>query len=491
MGIALILWTTPKESFQDMPSELAIPLISPRYQTLVEGEVKPFASPSTSLLAPPPGQSASVNTQPAENPASEKATAGRIQSVFESMDGFFKREASGLRKIGDPSVQLPLSTARSDMTRLKDEMVVLQRNPGLQSSLTQDDVDGVEANLAYLQKKWRLSTNAMSGGPMPEGFQSGSGVFSWLFGGTQEGFQSSSGSGSLNSDVTLEDLKELSLKIGVEILRLESSGSTDLNVQARVKVLLAIKQVIDDIVADVTSGKRLQKDIPLMRADIVKFLPNMANINTAIPELIKQGGFNSFLNNLFPNFAVGDISGAAIAKQIFDAYGKNFLNNLSWDVALKYKGQAEQDIASNYAIARQDAKITAETEGSGRVSGIDSSSAYSGVLGSVIQSTTGMTATSVGAGMGNVAQMTVHSPSTTATPLDWKERSKQICAQISARGLDPNDFGCLANPDDMKQESFSWRGYGRMVCSRLNTVYDTSVPALCGCPPPTWPGWRQ
>jgi hypothetical protein len=43
----------------------------------------------------------------------------------------------------------------------------------------------------------------------------------------------------------------------------------------------------------------------------------------------------------------------------------------------------------------------------------------------------------------------------------------------------------------MNRESFSWRGYTKMVCNRVSTVYDSSVPELCGCPPADWPGWRQ
>jgi hypothetical protein len=30
-----------------------------------------------------------------------------------------------------------------------------------------------------------------------------------------------------------------------------------------------------------------------------------------------------------------------------------------------------------------------------------------------------------------------------------------------------------------------------MICNRLSTVYDSSVPELCGCPPTDWCGWRQ
>ena len=544
LGITLVAWMSSSEGFQDMEEpKPTIPLISPRYQTLTKGEVQPFAPPNTTLLAPPPGQSASVNSQPATNPAMEKTKAGRIQSVYESMIGFFQTDAPGLQKLGDPSIQLPLSTARSDVGRLKDELDVLSRNPGLESNLTDEDVDAVQANLGYLQNKWRMSTNALSGSPMPptEGFQSGSVSFE-----SYEGFQSTatgsgavgsgaaagsgsgatpkaataatgsgaaalpggastpalggSGSGSsAGSDVTLKDLQDLSLKLNVEVVRLKSSGTTDLNTQSRINVLTSINQAVSDIINEVTSGIRKLKDVPFKRSDLANFLPAMTNMNTAIPDLIKQSGMSSFMNSLFPKFSVGDISGSVIGKSMFDAYGKDFFKNLSWDVGLSYKGQAEQDIARNQASAAADT-LASNTSGQsyddrqashGPSGNTAPEGSYRGIMNSIVSSQTGMTPSYVSAGMGGAPDISKKGAAGPPSSFDWKERSKQICAQVVARGMDPNDFGCLADPDKMNRESFSWRGYSRMVCDRLNTVYDTSIPFLCGCPPQTWPGWRQ
>jgi len=73
--------------------------------------------------------------------------------------------------------------------------------------------------------------------------------------------------------------------------------------------------------------------------------------------------------------------------------------------------------------------------------------------------------------------------------LDWKERSGQICEQIVKRGMNPRDYGCLEDPDEV-DPNFSYRGYAKMVCSRLGTNYDPGIPELCGCPPATWSGWK-
>ena len=534
LGVAFLAWSiNSKDGFQDIPPsvELNVPLVSPRYKALTGGNVQPFAPPSTALLAPPPGESASVNTQPAEDPAMQKATSGRIENVFQSLMGFFKTDATGLEKIGDPSIQLPLTTARSDRIRLKDELNVLARNPGLESSLTSEDVDGIEANLGYLQRKWRMSVNSLSGSPI-EGFQTSTPTATTTTTTapatttaapattttapattttapatttmppattTMPPATTTAPPATGKSNVTLKHLEELSLKVNVEIIRLQRSGTTDINTQSRINVLSSIRKTVDGIIDDVRKGIRQEKDIPLMKEDIDKFLPAIENPNTAIPNLFNDKGVSSVLNSLFPKYGIGDISGAKLSQQIFDEYGKAFLTNLSWDVSLSYKGKAEQDIAKNYAKAAEDVKLSSGEPntnlplGSPQTNTVDTTS-YRGLLDSVVTSMTGMPSSDSSVSVNGSSS----SSSTTTTGtfeetigFNWKERSKQICAQVKARGYEPYDFGCLTDPDSMRQESFSWRGYTRMICTRLNTIYDTSVPFLCGCPPPTWPGWRQ
>ena len=69
------------------------------------------------------------------------------------------------------------------------------------------------------------------------------------------------------------------------------------------------------------------------------------------------------------------------------------------------------------------------------------------------------------------------------------ERGNFICDSIQKQGMNPKDFGCL-RPDEYVSNNFSWRGYAKMICSRLSASMDTGLPDTCGCPPATWPGWR-
>ena len=72
---------------------------------------------------------------------------------------------------------------------------------------------------------------------------------------------------------------------------------------------------------------------------------------------------------------------------------------------------------------------------------------------------------------------------------DWKMRSKEIEAQIKQRGLQPTDFGVMPQGAIVSND-FSWKGYARMMCNRLQATMDPALPETCGCPPMDWKGWR-
>jgi hypothetical protein len=301
----------------------------------------------------------------------------------------------------------------------------------------------------------------------------------------------------------MRDLDDLILKLSIEITRLSAPRSTDANTQSRISVLSAIKQRVEDLKTDVKMNIRTLASIPITKSDIAKFLPAISNPNSAIPDLLSDFGLQSVLSSLFPNYALGDVSGSQLAKNLFNTYVTDMTQNLSWDIGLSYKGRAEQDIAANYASAMRDARYSVDNTGTPTASNSNgvpnikvststnsvTGSPYRGLFESVISSVTGHDA-KVSVGMGGVhSKSGSKSGSTTTPPFDWKERSTQICNQINARGLKAYDFGCMKS-DAIVSDNFSWRGYTRMVCTRLGTVYDPSIPDLCGCPPPSWPGWR-
>ena len=166
----LVLWYQSEavECFQSGGGNppMNVPKAEPEVAAIGDGGPKPFAPPSNALLAPPPGQMASVNSYPYDDPANKKAPLKQLKNTMETLDGFLGNEAPALASSSDPATLLPLQTATSDLQRLKDEVSVIDRNPGIEGTLTIGDLNGINANLAFLQNKWRLSANSSV-----EGFQ--------------------------------------------------------------------------------------------------------------------------------------------------------------------------------------------------------------------------------------------------------------------------------------------------------------------------------
>ena len=76
-----------------------------------------------------------------------------------------------------------------------------------------------------------------------------------------------------------------------------------------------------------------------------------------------------------------------------------------------------------------------------------------------------------------------------AGTFDWKERANRIVDQVKKRGLNPSDFGIMP-PGVMPGESFSYKGYTKMICTRLQTAQLNQMDEMCGCPPGNWKGWN-
>ena len=447
-------------------TDLVIPQGLPPRETVTTGDYKAYMPLSTTLLSPPPGGVASVNTLPYKDPELEKAPYARLKNVLETANGFVQNEAIHMEEMSDPSIQLPLTTLKADIRRLKDEVLVLQRNPGIESTLTQGAVDGMEANLSYLQKKWRSSANS-----------------------TVEGFDTAPGSSNGNRCSTAE-LNDLLVKIGVEITRLSASATTDPVTTQRIATLTNIKSAVQDIVTKVSSGQMAATDIPILESDYLAFLPVLGT-DTALPSLLKANDLPPSLSSLFTSYQAGDISGAGITQYLFQNYADTFFKGLSWDLQMNYTAERTQAVAEakkGYAEAVVKALAPYRGEFASATMPDDLIDAAPTVATTQGGSSTGTASTGTSTGTSTSTSTAMQDGAPAAT-LDWKDRSTQICTAIQNRGLEPGDFGCLADTSAVGK-GFSWRGYAKMVCTRLGTVYDTSAPEACGCPPLTWSGWR-
>lgn len=451
-----------------------IPKSNPKPAPLEGTTPAPYLDPVELDYGPAYGDIARINTLPYRDPSLESAPYKRIAELQESLKGFFAFEAPGLEKMSDPQVQLPLTTARGDLQRLTDEVAVLKRNPGINSSLTQGQVDDIQANLAYLQRYYRMSVNAASNSTLEEGFSNSERFL--------EGFTNQTDS---NDRLSLEEVKEVKTRIVAEITRLSASGTTDPITTARVNTLSQIKNNVDTIITEVESGVRPKAEIPIMKKDRDAFLPLMSKVNTPLPKLLDQAGLPLSIANVFPAYGPGDKSGADAAQLLFQNYGEKLFNGLSWNVGLKFTSPNEIELAKGAGPDKSNNPVfmTAGYGLTGKNNDISPDAKITSFPRGEMESITGEKESK------KLEIRPSYDVGKTAK-YDWKEKAASICDSIRKHGLDPKDFGCM-DPSKQVSPDYSWRGNARMVCTRLLTTPDPGLPETCGCPPLEWAGWRS
>jgi len=428
-----------KEGFQP----IVIPTPGPPAQPINAGaKAKPYTEPSTQILSAPIGQTSDVTSRPFQDPALDKSKYVILYALLQDMHGFKAFELENLEDTSDPSISLPLNTFRGDLQRVEDEVAFLNRNPGIDTTLTVEDVNEIRVNLTYLQKKARyMNTGAI------------------------EGFEDA----TVSPKATLDDLKSTNTKISTEIARLQASGTTDPSFQARVNILTKIQQQIGNYITQLENNTLEPADVPITKEDLRKFLPQISNPSSPVTQFLNSIQAPSSVSNLFPAYVGGDISGAALANVLLQNYGKG----LSWDINMKYSAPGGSSLkattnvprAQQFQLGSPQLQMPPSTRG-----------AFDQAIAQIQKGET------------SGVRPTLPEPPT--QQFNWKDRASQICESVRLRGLDPADFGCLDNLSKVGQD-FSWRGYAKMVCNRLKTTMDEGLPETCGCPPVDWPGWKQ
>jgi hypothetical protein len=442
--------------FQNVPPLFLPSQPLPPQEQLISGDYKSYTPPSFTTLAPPPGGVASVASLPYSDPAEAKGPYKRIKELLESANGFVNNEAPKMVELSDPAIQLPLTTLHADISRLNDEKLVLERNPGIESTLSQNDLDGIEANLAYLQKKWRTIKDSGSG--------------------NVEGFADSSGN---MVTATYDELKDLIVKIQTEITRLTVSASRDPTTQKRVDVFTNIKKALQDIVDDIDKGLLRAADIPISQDAYVEFLPVLGT-NSPLPQLFGNN-LPPSLMSLFPTYGSGDVSGADVFRYLFGTYADSIFKGLSWDVNMNYVSERKANMTTTAA----DNALANLLSNQGLATQVPFRGEFATLTGNVNGAPVAPSSSS-----SPTFDDCSTNPTTCVKGLDWEGRANAICSAIQKRGYNPGDFGCMDTKSTVSK-NFSWRGYARMVCSRVATIYDTGAPEAVGCPPATWPGWRS
>jgi hypothetical protein len=549
--IILIFTYYNQEGFKN--PTLHIPQSPVAQKNLVETYQDEYAPSSSTSLGPAPGTIATVNSRPSKDPILEKANTKQLEILQAALRSFLELEAPNIQESSENSIQLSLTLLRSNLNKLDNEVKMLKENPGKESSVTQDDIDDMYDNLTYLEKTWRQNpqdsieafqddygsssnydslgtasnynyvtsasnlsnynsvgaasnynyvTTASNLSNYNSNIRNTSNTSNFLgnlintvFSGSNT--SNTSNTSSSNNNISLNDLRTLITKIDVTIARLTSSGTTDPIVLARVDVLNKMKQRINSIISDVISGVRDEKDIPITKDAMDNFLKSIANTSSPLSQLF---GSNVALADLFPAYSAGDTDGAMFSQYLFKQYGDMLFKGLSWNVGfdLKYTSENERSMANSLANAISssipNANVTTRPHNTDSLGNL---APYGGSnFASVINRLQNQYLPN------NSSQQTQEQQQQQqqqqqrqqqrqrGQPFDWHERANFICGSIKKRGLNPDDFGCH-RPEEYVSANYSWRGYAKMVCERLETSYDTGLPETCGCPPTNWAGWTS
>jgi len=457
------------EGFQD--SEPVSPLLGKSDPLIPQGlkqdnletPVKPNPDQPGSIPFGPYGQSASVGSYQFKDPAQIPAAAKQIKQLHEDVKTFLVFEGVSISNSSDPNVSLPLTQLRADLERLQQELSVTERNPGVESTLTQQDLANIQGGLTFLQRKVRLFQTA--------------GVISDSDG--KEGFMGAPPPTS-KLRATKAELQILSTKITAAILILSASGTTDIVVKARITNLQKMYSDISEMIRKLNNGIWTQQDVPVFSEDIKKIIPNLANVNSKLPDINKASDAGYKLNPLEKQIA--GLVGEENAKEVFNKLKDRGMFRVTVDMGYNIPGSGAN--SKNTVNIKKDIGI--KKDGSfGLLDGDSMKASPSLSVDGPYDSTMSGADDRASAGYGaNNMGGKPNNPS----HLDWKARANGICKQIKARGMDPLDFGCI--PEGSKlSPAYSWRGHTKMVCGRLASTMDPTLPQTCGCPPPNWKGW--
>jgi len=456
-------------------------------------QVKPHSMPGELPVAGYE-QIGAMSPLPYQDTTLIKANRQQLVSLLEMVKGFLAFEAQEISEKSDPSVQLPLQTARSDFHVLQREVEVQNRNPGVQSTITLTNLNEMASNLAYLQQQVRL-TGAAGSLQIPkyefEGFENPA---------TSKGLSPNKGMVDINGHhetnktnktkgqiATKEDLQDFVGKIQGEILRLSASGTNDPIMTTRVKALTEMKASIQQIIDQLEKGTLMAVEVPVMKADLDRAFPILGKPSEPLPQVIKTLGLPAGLANALPSSLQKDPQTMRQISTLVDKYADQLVKGLSASVSITYTSENEAAKGKDTRSKRSNESTVDRT---GFPSLMDLNRVSSGkTFHTKRLGGQQLTSDPIADSITDVTAQTPMDAGRGPSHFDWKQRAKEIENQVKQRGLRPEDFG-IDLKASKRSADFSWKGYTKMMCTRLQATMDPALPETCGCPPLDWKGWR-
>ncbi len=454
------------------------------YRTNVQMQMLMGTEPSNqaSGALPAAGQNTVANTAPSmyQDPDNIPITVKDLQDAKSNIDLFMQNAYSYLNSASDPTIQLPLSTLKSDKVRIESELAALSRNPGLPPTITRRQYEDIVGNLVYLKDKYRRFNynNPVRGNDSTPSTNL-----------TQTGERA-----------TLSDLKSARTRMQAEVARLSGGGSGDPVINARINSINMMIADLTEIITKVENNTLLEIEIPIFKDELAQVFNVIGDTNQRLPGISTNSLPPEVLNMLPPGME-NDAESQALIRGLADKYLGDFLKGTSVELKLgarvKYTSDNEARAGgggNTYAAffgplaTGQDSQIASQTMQGTQYDGTPNGNELLSA-----SSSTGLIPTSDGR---DVTDPYAYDPRdgfrkpSTASGFDWKTRAKEICENARKSGLNPADFGCMPEGTTVSP-TFSWRGYARTICNRLQTHYYTGTAEACGCPPLNWPGWNS
>lgn len=484
--------TKPYGMPNSCPKGTSITPVSNLDRSIDATKVKPYSMPGDLPVAGYQ-QIGAMSPLPYQDTTLIKANRRQLISLLELLKGFLAFEAQELSEKSDPSIQLPLQTARSDLLVLQREVEVQNRNPGVQSTITMTNLNEMSSNLAYLQQQVRLIGAAGSlQGPVnqfTEGFYNTTTVtvpapttaapapttVSIPLTGTTTGTSGTTATATATTGTatattstpapipvpaTMEDLKKLQSNVQGQINKLSASGTNDPVTKQRISGLTGIQSYVKGIIDQLTAGTLFPGDVPIMKSDIDRAFTVVSTPNSSIADALTILGI--------ANGLPGNSKAMTQIKTFINKYADQIINGVSATFQVKYTSPNELGLAK--AVSSIDKTGFPSIADLNNVSNAKFMPVDSGA-----PVTDKLAALPMNGGRG-------------PAHFDWRQRAKEIEDQVKKRGLNPADFGIT--PIKTASPEFSWKGYAKMICTRLQATMDPALPVTCGCPPMDWNGWR-
>ena len=532
------LLDSAKEGFEDLLSSPISEPIVPKglIPTTTDTAAMPNPTVPNGLPFGPYGQMASVGAFQYQDPAMMPAELTQMKKINEDLRAFLAFEGVHLANSSDPTVSLPLTQLRADSRKLQEEVSVLDKNPGVESQLTQQSLADIDGALSFLQKKVRLFETAgvvsgnegFRGDAKPKGGDKDAngcliaGGYTWcatlnkcvrkwetpcppkkpaptndkdiarspkdvvkvIGKAVAEGDnRSPKAKEGEKTKATKKDLELLQTKTYAAILTLSASGTVDPVVQARIKRLQEMYTALSDMITKLNKGQWTQKDIPVFKEDIQEVLPNLAKPQRDVKDVFSQGNGKK-LNPIEEQLS--GLVGVENAQDVFKNLKERGMFRISMDLGYNVAGGSSKDPTYKRKLDLQGDGSMRSSHGMHPHTTGSRSNNEKDFESNSLHTDTAFDSVSLGMDDNAIAR----SSQPKASHFDWKKRATTICEQVKLRGLDPLDFGCISK-DSLMSPAYSWRGHAKMICGRLATTMDPDLPVVCGCPPQKWKGWSS